>query len=159
LAQHFYYSGQYDRALDLINRRLETRPDDPALHVWRGQVYEHQGRTGEAIEEFQKAISLSEGINGLGSLGHAYAASGKLGDAENTLRKLDELSKQKYVSPFQKALIYAGLGQNDRALSELEKAYNERSLLPVALRWDPRLNGLRSEPRFRDFMRRVGLPG
>jgi len=51
-----------------------------------------------------------------------------------------------------------GLGQNDQALSALEKAYNERSLAPVALKCDPRLNGLRSEPRFRDFTRRVGLP-
>jgi DNA-binding winged helix-turn-helix (wHTH) protein/tetratricopeptide (TPR) repeat protein len=159
LAQHFYYTGQYDRSLDLINRKLETRPDAPQLHVSRGLVYEQQGRTGEAIEEFQKAISLSEGIVGLGSLGHVYAISGKFDEAKRTLRKLDELSKHKYVSPVQKALIYAGLGQKDQALSELEKAYNERSLLPVVLRWDPRLNGLRSEPRFRDFVRRVGLPG
>ena len=131
LSQHFYFTGQYDRALDLINRKLETRPDAAGLHEWLGLVYEQQGRTGEAIEEFQKAISLSEGIDGLGALGHVYAVSGKLSDAENTLRKLDELSKHKYVSPFQKAVIYAGLGQNDQALAELEKAYNERSLSPV----------------------------
>ena len=159
MAQHFYYTGQYDRALDLINRKLETRPDAPGLHEWLGLVYEQKGRTGEAIEEFQKAISLSQGIDGLGALGHVYAISGKFDDAKNTLRKLDELSKHKYVSPFQKALIFAGLGQNDQALAELEKAYNERSLPPVALKCDPRLNGLRSEPRFRDFTRRVGLPG
>lgn len=157
LSQHFYYVGQYDRALDLINRKMETRPDAPLLHEWLGMVYEQQGRTGEAIEEFKKAIDLSHGIDGLGALGHVYAVTGKLSDAENALRKIDELSKHKYVSPFQKAVIYAGLGQTDRALSELEKAYNERSLSPVSLRWDPRLNGLRSEPRFRDFMRRVGL--
>jgi tetratricopeptide (TPR) repeat protein len=136
---------------------METRPDAPLLHEWLGMVYEQQGRTGEAIEEFKKAIDLSHGIDGLGALGHVYAVTGKLSDAENALRKIDELSKHKYVSPFQKAVIYAGLGQTDRALSELEKAYNERSLSPVSLRWDPRLNGLRSEPRFRDFMRRVGL--
>lgn len=158
LFQHFYYTGQYDRALDLINRKLETSSNSSVLHNWLGLVYEQKGRMGEAIEECQKAISLSEGIDGLGALGHVYAVSGKLSDAENTLRKLDELSKHKYVSPFQKALIYAGLGKNDQALAELEKAYNERSLLPVVLRWDPRLNGLRSEPRFRDFVRRVGLP-
>jgi tetratricopeptide (TPR) repeat protein len=158
LAQHYYYNGQYDRALDLINRKLETRPDGSSLHAWRGLVYEQQGRTGEAIEEFQKAISLSQGIDGLGALGHAYAVSGKFGEAKNTLRKLDQLSQRRYVSPFQKAVIYAGLGQGDQALKELEKAYNERSLAPVSLKCDPRLNGLRSEPRFRDFVRRVGLP-
>lgn len=158
MSQHFYYTGQYNQALDYINRKLETRPDAPGLHEWLGMVYEQQGRVHEAIEEFQKAINISDGIDGLGSLGHVYAVSGKLSEAENILRRLDELSKQRYISPFQRALIYAGLGRNDQALSMLEKAYNERSLAPVALRWDPRLNGLRAEPRFRDFVRRVGLP-
>jgi len=158
MAQHFYFTGQYDRALDAINRKLETRPDAPGLHEWLGLVYEQKGRTGEAIEEFQKAISLSEGIDGLGSLGHAYAVSGKLGDAESALRKLDELTKHKYVSPFQKAVVYAGLGKKDEALKFLEKAYSERSLSPVSLRWDPRLNELRGDARFQEFIRRTGLP-
>jgi DNA-binding winged helix-turn-helix (wHTH) protein/TolB-like protein/Tfp pilus assembly protein PilF len=158
IAQHFYYTGQYDRALDAINRKLEIRPDAPGLHEWLGLVYEQKGRTSEAIDEFQKAISLSGGIDGLGSLGHAYAVSGKVGDAENTLRKLDELTRHKYVTPFQKALIYAGLGKKDEALKFLEKAYSERSLLPVSLRWDPRLNELRGDPRFQEFVRRTGLP-
>jgi tetratricopeptide (TPR) repeat protein len=157
IAQHFYYTGQYDRALDAINRKLETRPDAPGLHEWLGLVYEQQGRTGEAIEEFQKAINFSQGIDAVGSLGHAYAVSGKLAEAENTLRKFDELTRHKYVTPFQKALIYAGLGKKEEALKFLEKAYGERSLQPVSLRWDPRLNGLRGDPRFQDFMRRTGL--
>jgi DNA-binding winged helix-turn-helix (wHTH) protein/tetratricopeptide (TPR) repeat protein len=157
LSQHFYYTGQYDRALDAINRKLETRPDAPGLHEWLGLVYEQQGRTGEAIEEFQKAINLSQGIDGEGSLGHAYAVSGKLGEAENTLRKLEELTRHKYVSPFQEAVIYAGLGKKEEALKFLEKAYSERSLSPVSLRWDPRLNGLRGDARFQEFMRRTGL--
>jgi tetratricopeptide (TPR) repeat protein len=157
IAQHFYYTGQYDRALDAINRKLETRPDAPGLHEWLGLVYEQQGRTGEAIEEFQKAINLSQGIDGVGSLGHAYAVSGKLAEAENTLRRFEELTRHKYVSPFQEALIYAGLGKKEEALKFLEKAYSERSLAPVSLRWDPRLNGLRGDPRFQDFMRRTGL--
>jgi DNA-binding winged helix-turn-helix (wHTH) protein/TolB-like protein/Flp pilus assembly protein TadD len=158
LFQHFYYTGQYDRALDLINRKLETSSNSPLLHEWLGLVYEQQGRTGEAIEEFQKAISLSQGIDGLGALGHVYAVSGKLGDAENILRKLDELSKHRYVSPFQKAVIYAGLGKKDDALKFIEKAYGERSLSPVSLRFDPRLNELRGDPRFQEFIRRTGLP-
>jgi DNA-binding winged helix-turn-helix (wHTH) protein/tetratricopeptide (TPR) repeat protein len=157
IAQHFYYTGQYDQALDVINRKLETRPDAPGLREWLGLVYEQQGRTSEAIEEFEKAINLSQGIDGLGALGHAYAISGKVAEAENTLRRLDELSKHKYVTPFQKAVIYAGLGKKDEALKYLEKAYAERSLAPVSLRWDPRLNGLRGDPRFQDFMRRTGL--
>jgi tetratricopeptide (TPR) repeat protein len=158
LAQHFYLTGQYDRAVDLVNRKLEASPNFAPLHEWLGLTYEQQGRGPQAIEEFQKTIALSNGVEGLGSLGHVYAISGKKDEAQKTLQKIDEVGKRFYLSPYQKAVVYAGLGQTDQALSELEKAYTERSLSPVSLRFDPRLNGLRSEPRFRDFTRRVGLP-
>ena len=158
LSQHYYLTGQYDRAVDLINRKLEANPDYPPSHEWLGLAYEQQGRVPQAIEEFQKAIALSNGVDGLGSLGHSYAISGKRDEALKTLQKIDETGKRIYVSPYQKAVVYAGLGQIDEALSELDKAYNQRSLSPVMLGFDPRLNVLRSEPRFRDFMRRLGLP-
>jgi DNA-binding winged helix-turn-helix (wHTH) protein/TolB-like protein len=158
LSQHYYLTGQYDRAVDLINRKLEANPDYAPSHEWLGLAYEQQGRVPQAIEEFQKAVTLSNGIDGLGSLGHSYAISGKRDEAQKTLQRIDELGKRLYLSPYQKAVVYAGLGQTDEALSELDKAYNQRSLSPVMLGFDPRLNVLRSEPRFRDFMRRLGLP-
>ncbi|HMG75392.1 MAG TPA: winged helix-turn-helix domain-containing protein [Pyrinomonadaceae bacterium] len=158
LSQHFYLTGQYDRVVDLMNRKLEASPNFAPSHEWLGLAYEQQRRGPQAIEEFQKAIALSNGVEGLGSLGHVYAISGKKDEAQKILQKIDELGKRLYLSPYQKAVVYAGLGQNDQALSELEKAYNQRSLSPASLRFDPRLNGLRSEPRFRDFTRRVGLP-
>jgi hypothetical protein len=71
---------------------------------------------------------------------------------------LDDLTKKSYVSPYQKALIYAGLGKKDEALKLLEQAFSERSLLATSLRFDPRLNTLRDDPRFYDFMRRTGVP-
>jgi len=156
--QHFYFTKQYDRAVDLINRKLEVNPTFAALHEWLALIYEQQGRIAEAIEECQKAISLSQGIDGTGALGHIYAVSGRVRDAENTLRVLDELTKKSYVSPYQKAVIYAGLGKKDEALKLLEKAFSERSLVATSLRFDPRLNGLRDDPRFYDFMRRTGVP-
>ncbi|PYS33836.1 MAG: hypothetical protein DMF75_08250 [Acidobacteria bacterium] len=157
LAQHFYYTGQYDRAIDLINRKLEANPNFVPLHEWLGLAYEQQGRGPQAIEEFQKAITLSNGVEGLGDLGHGYAISGKRDEAQRTLQKIDEVGKRLYASPYQKAVVYAGLGQIEQALSELEKAYNQRSLSPVSLRFDPRLNDLRADRRFQDFMRRVGV--
>lgn len=74
------------------------------------------------------------------------------------LRKLDGLSKHRYVLPFQRAVIYAELGKKDEALTLLDKAYGERSLSPVSLRFDPRLNELRGDPRFQEFLRRTGMP-
>jgi tetratricopeptide (TPR) repeat protein len=156
--QHFYFTRQYDRAVDLLNRKLEGIPTFAPFHEWLGLVYEQQGRSREAIEEFQKAISLSHGVDGVGSLGHVYAASGRVREAENSIRMLDDLAKTIYVSPYQRAVIYAGLGKKDQALVFLEKAYGERSLSPTSLRFDPRLNELRDDPRFQEFMRRTGIP-
>jgi hypothetical protein len=86
-----------------------------------------------------------------------YAISGKKDEARTMLQKIDELGKRLYVSPYQKSVVFAGLGQTDQALAELERAYNQRSLFPVYVRFDLRLNGLRADPRFQDFMRRVGV--
>ncbi len=156
--EHFYFTRQYDRAIDVLSRKLEAKPTFAPLHEWLGLVYEQQGRTAEAIEEYQKAITLSQGIDGVGALGHIYAVSGRGRDAENSLRMLDDLRKKIYVSPYEMAVIYVGLGKQDRALKLIEKAYRERSLSALSVQFDPRLNKLREDPRFQDFMRRTGIP-
>src|SRR5262249_6841048 len=92
------------------------------------------------------------------SLGHLYAITGKTTGALAALEELNRASGIRYVSPYSKALIYAGLGRNNEAIDELQRAYEERSLPPPALKCDPRLDGLRREPRFQDFVRRTGLP-
>ena len=83
--------------------------------------------------------------------------SGKKEEAQKILQMIDEVGKRLYVSPYQKAVIYAALGKTDQALSEIGNAYNQRSLLPSSLRFDPRLNELRRDPRFQDFVRRTGM--
>ncbi len=74
------------------------------------------------------------------------------------LAQLQELSSELFVSPYHIAVIYAGLGQKDQALAWLEKAYAERDGSLVLLRVDPGLDSLRSDPRYADLVRRVGLP-
>ena len=86
-----------------------------------------------------------------------YARSGKTEEAQKVLQKIDEVAKHLYVSPYQKAVIYAGLRKTNEALAEIENAYNQRSLVPT-VRFDPRLNELRRDPRFQDFLRRKGMP-
>ncbi len=77
LAQYFYFMRQDDHAVDLVRKKLEMNPNYPPLHQMLGLIYEQQGRTDEAIAEFQKAIELSHGNYGLGSLGHLYATLGE----------------------------------------------------------------------------------
>ena len=92
------------------------------------------------------------------ALGHAYALAGKRDEALKVLDELKELSKEKRVSPGDMALLYTGLGQREQALEWLEKAYEERCGDLAYLKVDPRFDSLRSDPRFQNLLRRIGLP-
>jgi len=89
---------------------------------------------------------------------NAYGEWGKKTDAENVLVRLGQMSHEKYVTPYGVALVYAGLENKDQAFSWLDKAYRGRSHWLVWLDRDPRWNRLRSDPRFADLKKRVGLP-
>jgi len=92
------------------------------------------------------------------ALGHAYAMSQKTYEANETLGELAELSKQQYVSPYEVAAIYVALGNNEQAFQLLEKAYTEHSFHFVNLNVSPHFKSVRSDPRFQDLVRRIGLP-
>jgi tetratricopeptide (TPR) repeat protein len=113
----------------------------------------------EAIAEFQKAIALSEHsalritLNGM-----IQILSGERNEAIKAIEELRKLSEQGYVPPYCSVVLYLALGEKDQALAWLEKAYDERSDFLVFLGQDPLFDNLRSDPRFADLARRVGLP-
>jgi hypothetical protein len=90
-------------------------------------------------------------------LGHAYALAGRTVEARQELARLHELSKQKYVPSLYRAFIYAGLNDKDQAFLWLEKAYEDRSNYLIYLGVEPSIDNLRSDPRYHDLLRRVGL--
>ena len=90
-------------------------------------------------------------------LGHAYAVGGRRDEARRVLNELFRLSKRTYVSPYVLAYIYAGLGDKDRAFEMVERAYQERDSHLVDVSLDPRLDLIRTDPRYADLLRRVGL--
>ncbi|GAC1396043.1 MAG: hypothetical protein NVSMB56_10510 [Pyrinomonadaceae bacterium] len=94
----------------------------------------------------------------MGLLGHSYAASGKRSDALKILNELKEMSKHSYVSPYDLAILYIGLGDKDQAIEQLNKAYEERAGWIIYLRVEPLFDPLRSDPRFSDLVRRIGFP-
>ena len=119
-----------------------------------------KGAFTEAIAEFQRAISLSPNLTQYkAGLGHAYARAGKSAEARKLLSELKEESKRRYVSWSDFAAIYAGLGEKDQAFACLEKAYEQRDTKLVTRgSLNPLLDPLRSDPRFADLLRRIGLP-
>jgi hypothetical protein len=95
----------------------------------------------------------------LAKLGHGYAVARKSDDARAVLNQLHELSAQKYVSPYDVAMVHVGLEEIDEAFALLLKALEQRSLWLVYLNVEPQLDALRSDPRFKDLIRRIGLHG
>ena len=128
-------------------------------HDLLGWAYEGKGELTEAVAEFQKARQLETIIaEPLASLGRAYALTGKADEARKVLSELNEASKRNHVPPYYFAAIFAALGDKDRAIASLEKAYQERSWYIDWLAVDPQLDNLRGDPHFQDLRRRVGLP-
>jgi tetratricopeptide (TPR) repeat protein len=127
-------------------------------HLRLGRTYMQKGMYEEALTEFQEAITLSGGSTDMiAALGHAQAVSGRKGLAEQTLQQLKAISKERYVSTYEIAIIYLGLGQKEQALDLLEKSYDERSSYLIYLRVDPRLDPLWPDPRFTTRLKKMNL--
>ena len=157
LGWHYLYTRQYDQALEQLNRVVDMDRNFPQTYIWLGLTYEQKGKYPEAIAAFQKAMVLFPGgsTQAKAQLGHAFAMSGQKNEALKIIAELEE--KGPYVSPYHVSAIYAGLGDKDRTFLWLEKAYGERSDWLVNLTNDQRFDDLRSDPRFADLVRRVGL--
>lgn len=156
--QAYYLARRYDEAIKQYQKTLEMDHNDAFANMALGMVYEQKRMYDEAIAGYQKAINVSERTsNILGVLGHAYAASGRKGEALKILDELKEMSKQKYVSPYDLAVLYTGLGEKDRAIEQLNKAYEERAGWIINLKVEPLFDPLRSDPRFADLLHRMGL--
>jgi hypothetical protein len=108
------------------------------------------------MAEMQKSRNLG-GIDNRGSLGQLYAISGRRGEAQKLLTQLQEESKLEQISAYNVAKIYEGLGEKDQSLDWLEKAYAERDSNIIYLKVDPVFDSLRSDSRFKDLLRRLGL--
>jgi len=161
LALAFYYARDYDQAIEQFHKTLELDQNFPPVQQFLPAAYEQKGMYDEAIAGYKKTIPLmgnSEWTLVRGGLGHIHAVLGKKSEALAVLDELKQLSAQKYVPPTSIALIYAGLGDKDRAFAWLEKGYEERSFQMQWLNVEPRWDSLRSDPRFADLMRRIGLP-
>jgi len=152
-----YFARRYDEAIQQLQSVIKLEPDYGFAHVVLGYAYAIKGMQREAISEYQKQISIDgETTSTQCYLGYALAMSGKKGEAHAILDKLK--STKQYVSPAEFAILYAGLGDKDGAIASLEKAYAAHDLQMQALKVDPHYDSLRSDPRFIELMRKVGLP-
>ncbi|HZS50542.1 MAG TPA: protein kinase [Bryobacterales bacterium] len=154
-----YYAGRYDQAIEQLRKCIAMDQNFGPAHLFLGRAFKQKAAYAEASAEVQRALDLSGGgSNELAALGHTFAIAGRTLDAVKILDDLKERSKQTYVQPVGIAGIYIGLGDKDRAFEWLQRAYEDRSGWLIYLNVDPMFHPLRQDPRFRELIRRVGLP-
>jgi TolB-like protein/Flp pilus assembly protein TadD len=154
-----WFGRRYDEAIEQYEKALELNSDFALARVGLGFVYSYKGLHECAIAEVRKGVELSQGATvPVACLGEAYAAARYRNEAEKILQQLQELARQRYVSPYFLGRICAALGQKDEAFRWLESAYRERADWLVLLKVEPRFDDLRSDPRFQDLMRRMNFP-
>ena len=158
VGQNFYYARHYDQAIEQLRKTLDMEPDYWLARMLLGLSYEAKGDLARAVAECKKAREMEPSIPWpLAELGHAYALSGRKGDADNVLKELERWSKRSYVPAYNLAEVYVGLGDQEQALAMLEKAHADRSMLLTFLTVDHEFDNLHSVPRFRDLARQLGL--
>jgi len=151
-ADAFYYAREYDRALVYVKQIPETIRQH---HFLGGVIYREKGAYDHAINAFLK---LADDPHGLGHLGNAYARAGRLADARATIQRLQDHVQKNVIGTYEIAVVYAGLGNKEQAFAWLEKSYSVRDKGLTYLKIDPCIDPLRSDPRFANLLRRVGLP-
>lgn len=149
-----YFARHYDKTLSLVMRvrALEINPPDWSFLL--GDVYAEKGMYAESIAEF---LMSGDGPDSLGHLGNAYARAGELERARSAIARLEANVRKDGVGRYEIALVYAGMGNKQEAFRWLEEAYNAHDVGLVYLKVDPCLDPLRSDARFDDLLRRVGL--
>lgn len=158
LGWRYYFARQYELAIQQYLRTLEIDPGFAPAHLVLGLGYEQQSRPEQAIAELIRASDLAGGSSlYVSSLAHAYAIAGRRDQAQGLLQQLRDQAQRAYVPAFHIAVVYAGLTQSDQTLEWLERGYEEHSAWMVWLKVDPRFEPLRSDPRFQDLLRRMGL--
>ncbi|MEP6994703.1 MAG: protein kinase [Acidobacteriota bacterium] len=146
---------RYDEAIEQHRKTAELDPNFFYLDAWAGVAYREKNMYAEAVAEYQSAEKASNGP--IAGLAVTYARMGKTSEARIILQELLAVTKQRYVAPEVVATIYASLGEKDQAFAWLEKSYEARS---GSLTWSPAFpafDPLRSDPRFAELLRKMGL--
>ena len=154
----YYYARRYDQALAQYNKTLELDQTFSITHIWMGMTLVKLKRYDEAIEHFRLGVQYTQGSQGsLALLTYGYGMAGRLPEARETLRKLQELAAKQYVSPAYIAIAYIGLDDREEVFKWAAKCQEQRAALMVRLKVEPVVDTIRDDPRFPKLLESVGL--
>jgi len=150
---------QYDQSIVELKKLLEVSPTFYVGHYWLAFPYALKGMLDEAIAAVEKAMAMSGGGAPLMwmAFGMIHSFAGKREEAEKALQKMMEQSKQTYVAPWMMAVVHAGLGEKDKAFELLEESYKMRDHWLTYLKASPVVDNLRSDPRFKVLLKKMGF--
>jgi eukaryotic-like serine/threonine-protein kinase len=153
-----YFARQYEPAIQQLKKTLDLDPNFvPAQHALEA-AYAQSGMYREAVGERQKVLTLSGNPDLAAAIGEDYRKSGYAGVLQSSLEGLKEVSKERYVSPYNIALIHARLQEKDQALAWLEQAFSERDSQLTYVKVEPAFDDIRSDPHFQKLLQRLALP-
>src|ERR1041385_8780568 len=156
-AAAYYFGREYQRAVDECEKAEQLDPEYFMLHFIAGRAYMRLNEHAKAIAHLKTAIGTGEMPLMEAALGLAYAVSGKKGLTQKLAEQFKAAAKKRYIPPTYFGMLFAGLGDRDKALEWLEKAFQERADGLTWLNVEPMLDEVRNDPRFQDLIRRIGL--
>lgn len=152
----YYLAGDYDHAIEAAKGTLRLDPSFAVARGYLGQAYLEKKQYAEGIDELRTALSLSPGeLSRESELGYAYGLTGKIAQAQDILSEFEALSKQRYVSPYAWAQVYAGLGDRIKTMEWLEKTYQERNGRVVNVVVHPQFAFLHGDARFQALAKKI----
>jgi tetratricopeptide (TPR) repeat protein len=155
----YSWARRYDEAIVQFRKTIEMDPRFYYAHWNLGIAWQSKGQLNEAIAEYRKALELNDDPYVLGLLGQAYARTGQREEAQRILARLSEEAKSRYVHAYSFALMYLALGDKERAIDEMERAYRGRAGSDInSIKVDPMLDDLRGNPRFEALVQKVFAP-
>jgi TolB-like protein/DNA-binding winged helix-turn-helix (wHTH) protein/Tfp pilus assembly protein PilF len=154
----YYFRHQYDHAGRHFQRAIALDPNFALAYVELGWAYEDSGDFPAAITTLQKAVELDNTTPVMTALANAYAAAGRNAEAVRILRTMEQRAKTSYVSPFLLATVHLRLGEKEKSLQLLERAYEEHDWALIWANVSPRLDPLRTDPRFQSVLSRMKFP-
>jgi len=154
--QFLILAGQTDEGLARLQKTFELEPNFWLAHLFAASAYSQKGMYTEAIAEATRARDLSSGnAEAIATIGYALAMSGKRDEARAVLDELKKRATERYVPPYDFALIYNGLGERDEAFTWLERGVEQRDPKMIFLRVEPKWDTLRDDPRFVSLLERM----
>jgi eukaryotic-like serine/threonine-protein kinase len=158
VARLLFWARRYDESIEQSLQTIEMHPRFSLAHRRLAMAYCEKKMYAEAESEFRKALSLAENDSEtMSALGYSYAAAGLEREARQVLQQMNHLAEQAYVSPYSFGRMYIGLNEFDKAFEYLERVYKERHGILVYVKVEPMFDRVRSDPRFIEMLKGMGL--